>query len=359
MTQDRDDVAARPSIAARASPAPTGTRPADPVTAVSTGSAPAAGRLAPTTSSSSAEVLHPYLVRQLDQLRRLDPLVRADVPDAVHQMRVAGRRLRSVFGTYRSLFDSTRTDPLRRDLKWLVTELGRPRDAEVLRSRIRTVVDSDDDPHPDAGRKPWVEALLTAEHDDAHLRATQAMLSPRYVALLDTLQSTVDDPPWAPRAAETAWHELPGAIRQDWHRLRKAAKGADRATTLADRAERLHEVRKVARRARYSAEAIEPAFGRDATRLAQALADLQTVLGDHHDDVVTAQKLRDLAASSGHDSDALALAHLASRLDVSNRARDALYRKALGVASDAKTLRWLEGGASQRHVPALFAGTEG
>ncbi len=364
MTHDRDDVAARSLIAAGSSPAPFVTRPADPVTDASTGSAPAAGRLAPAPYSSSSEVLHPYLVRQLNELRRLDPLVRADVPDAVHQMRVACRRLRSVFGTYRSLFDSTRTDPIRGELKWLVTELGRPRDAEVLSSRIRTVLDSDHDPHPDARRKPWVEAQLTADHDDAHLRATQAMLSPRYGALLDTLQSTVDDPPWTPRAAEPAWHELPGAIGQDWHRLRKTAKAADRATTLADRAERLHEVRKVAKRARYSTEAIEPAFGRDAARFALALSGLQTVLGDHHDDVVTARKLRDLAASARHDSDALALAHLASRLDDSNRARDALYRKALAVASDSKRLRWLDGAASQRHVPALdhsalFAGTEG
>ena len=68
---------------------------------VSTGYARAAGQLAPTKNSSSAEVLHPYLVRQLNQMRRLDPLVRADVPDAVHQMRVACRRRRSVFGPNR------------------------------------------------------------------------------------------------------------------------------------------------------------------------------------------------------------------------------------------------------------------
>lgn len=338
-THDRDDEVARAPIEGGASPAEIGTRAACPLAVVSTGYARAAGQLAPTKNSSSAEVLHPYLVRQLNQMRRLDPLVRADVPDAVHQMRVACRRLRSVFGTYRRLFDSTRTDPLRRDLKWLVTELGRPRDAEVLSSRIRTVLESDDDPHP-----RWVEAQLTADHDDAHRRATQAMLSPRYVALLDTLQSTIDDPPWAARAAETACHELPGAIRQDWHRLRKAAKAADRATTLPERAARLHEVRKVAKRARYSAEAIEPAFGRDAARFALALAGLQAVLGDHHDDVVTSQKLRDLAGTARHDSDALALADLATRLDESNRTRDALYRKALAVASDSKRLRWLESG---------------
>ena len=178
-------------------------------------------------------------------MRRLDPLVRADSPDAVHQMRVACRRLRSVFGTFRSVFDSATTDPVRKELKWLVDELGRPRDAEVLRMRIRTMLESDEDPHPGVRGKDWLEAQLAADHDEALGRATQAMLAPRYVALLDTLQSTVDAPPWAAKAAEPACRELPAAIRRDWQRLRKAAKAADRGTTPRT-GPPLHDVRKAA-----------------------------------------------------------------------------------------------------------------
>lgn len=293
--------------------------------------------------SSSAEVLHPYLVRQVALMRRLDPLVRADVPDAVHQMRVACRRLRSVFGTFRSLFDPATTDPIRRELKWLVDELGRPRDAEVLRMRIRTMLESDEDPHhPGAKGNDWLDAQLAGDHDEALCRATQAMLAPRYVVLLDTLQSTVDAPPWAASAAEPACRELPAAIRRDWQRLRKAAKAADRPTTPSDRAARLHDVRKAAKRTRYSTEAVEPAFGRDASRFALALAGLQTVLGDHHDDVVTAQKLRDLAGTAAHESDASAFADIAARLDDANRTREGCYRAALSQASRSKSVRWLE-----------------
>ena len=192
------------------------------------------------------------------------------------------------------------------------------------------------------GEGPWVEAhwlLTTTRHIG---RATQAMLAPRYVALLDTLQSTVDAPPWAARAAEPACRELPAAIRRDWQRLRKAAKAADRATTPADRAARLHDVRKAAKRTRYSAEAVEPAFGRDAARFALALAGLQTVLGDHHDDVVTSQKLRDLAGTAAHESDASAFADIAARLDDANRTREGHYRAALSQASRSKRVRWLE-----------------
>ena len=79
---------------------------------------------------------------------------------------------------------------------------------------------------------------------------------------------------------------------------------------------------------------MEPAFGRDAARFALALAHLRTVLGDHHDDVVTS-KLRDLAAPAGRDSDAFAFADLATPDDF-NRTREAHYRKALSQASDSK-----------------------
>jgi hypothetical protein len=36
-----------------------------------------------------------YLRAQAEQIRGQDPLVRTDTPDAVHQMRVAARRMRS------------------------------------------------------------------------------------------------------------------------------------------------------------------------------------------------------------------------------------------------------------------------
>jgi CHAD domain-containing protein len=45
-------------------------------------------------------------------------------------MRVATRRLRSALATYRQLFDAQRTEPVRQELAWLGTALGKPRDAE-------------------------------------------------------------------------------------------------------------------------------------------------------------------------------------------------------------------------------------
>jgi CHAD domain-containing protein len=57
--------------------------------------------------------------------------------------------------------------------------------------------------------------------------------------------------------------------------------------------EALHEVRIGAKRVRYAAEAVAPVLGRKAARFARAAAELQTILGEHHDAVVTAQLLRE------------------------------------------------------------------
>ena len=54
-------------------------------------------------SCPAGQVVLAYLRQQVDLLKSLDPLVRADEPDSVHQMRVAGRRLRSTLRTFRDI----------------------------------------------------------------------------------------------------------------------------------------------------------------------------------------------------------------------------------------------------------------
>ena len=49
----------------------------------------------PGSSAPAADVVLAYLRIHADTLVSLEPLVRADQPDAVHQMRVATRRLRA------------------------------------------------------------------------------------------------------------------------------------------------------------------------------------------------------------------------------------------------------------------------
>src|SRR4029453_4592502 len=57
-------------------------------------------------------------------------------PEAVHQARVATRRIRSTLRTFSSLLDEEGTARLRDDLKWRANLLGEVRDTDVLLERF-------------------------------------------------------------------------------------------------------------------------------------------------------------------------------------------------------------------------------
>ena len=90
----------------------------------------------PKTARSAGEVVRAYLEAQARQLRHYDPLVRRDAPDAVHQMRVAARRMRSALQAFGRVIDRDQTRELTAELKWVAGELGGARDAEVMAERV-------------------------------------------------------------------------------------------------------------------------------------------------------------------------------------------------------------------------------
>src|SRR4051812_38047167 len=86
---------------------------------------------------SAAAALVGYVRDQVEDLQAQDPLVRADAPDAVHQMRVGCRRLRALLAAYRGVLDADRVAALREELRWFGEVLGGARDGEVVRDRLR------------------------------------------------------------------------------------------------------------------------------------------------------------------------------------------------------------------------------
>jgi len=277
----------------------------------------AGGRLELSERSSAGDVLLAHLGEQVDQVLDQDPHVRADVPDSVHRMRVATRRLRSALTTFSPLFASS-TRPLRGELTWLAAELGAARDAEVLRERLAGAVAGLDAPRSDAPRSevPQADAdspvaqevtrQLDGAYRDAHDELLRALSSERYERLLDDLQGLLEAPGLAKRARRRAGKVLPRRVARTHrdlaalvHRAADAGRGEERDLLL-------HEARKAAKRVRYAAEAVTSVFGKDAKRFARAVTQLQEVLGEHQDSVVTRERLRELA--QGDVSPALAFA---------------------------------------------------
>jgi hypothetical protein len=78
---------------------------------------------------------------QADAIVWGDPAVRQDLPGAVHQMRVATRRMRSALQAYGRVVERSATRELANELKWLAGVLGAARDLEVLHARFTQAVE--------------------------------------------------------------------------------------------------------------------------------------------------------------------------------------------------------------------------
>ncbi len=297
----------------------------------------------PATSgkATAGGVLLAHLQEQVDELLARDPQVRRDLPDALHKMRVATRRLRSALQTFRPLLDRDRTDPVRDELRWLAGVLGDVRDTEVMHARLRALVGTEPADLVVGPVLARIDAELGGRYRQAHDRVLVELESPRYLALLDTLDALLTDPPLQPLARERARTVLPGLVLHSWRRLDRALRHAARATG-EEQDLLLHEARKDAKRARYAAEAVASAYGRRAVVFAKAVTRLQEVLGEHQDSVVTREALRGLATSAhAAGEDGFTFGRLHGLEQGRAAAAGAGWRDARRAAARPKLRRWL------------------
>lgn len=251
-------------------------------------------RPAVTASSPAGDVVVAYAGDLVATIVAQDLAVRLGAPDAVHQMRVATRRLRSALRTFEPLLQARETRPLRGELRWLAGELGAARDAEVLQARVRAAVDAEHAGEAVVAADPAV-AVLGRDRDEAYRRVLAVLDGDRYRGLLRDLHALVAEPPLTAAASRRARKVLPALVAGRDARVRRLVRRARSAPPGARREGLLHEARKAAKNARYAGEAVRPALGRDAKRYARAMEAVQEVLGEHQDSVVTRARLHDLA----------------------------------------------------------------
>jgi len=292
--------------------------------------------------TTARELLQAQLARLAADVVRLDPLVRGDVPDAVHQMRITGRRLRGILGTFGKHFDGSVTEPVSDELKLLIRELGRPLDLEVLRERLGALLSSEDPDLVHGDVRQWIDGHLAASHRSAHREAAAAMRSARYAALVRTLESWAEAPPWSDETDRPARKALRRAVAREWRQLEKAVSAARSARGTDEHVVLLHEVRRAAKWTRYAAEALVPVAGKDASRLASAAASIQGVLGDHHDTAAAADQVVALAeGASAAGLDTFTYGVLRARLDATLAEEEARYERAWRSARKPRVTRWL------------------
>ncbi|WP_413753661.1 CYTH and CHAD domain-containing protein [Streptomyces sp. R-74717] len=239
-----------------------------------------------------------YIRHQTEAIVALDPAVRRDLPDSVHQMRVATRRLRSALRTYRKILDRSVTDPVGDELKWLAAELGIDRDQEVLDARLRSGLAELPRTLILGPVRSRLRIWSVARRGGSRRRTVAVLDGKRYLALLESLDALLAAPPLLPAASHAPEQALPRAVLKEYGRLATRVGHALELQPGHDRDLAMHDARKAAKRARYAAEAARPALGKPAERIAKRMKTVQTLLGDHQDSVVARDALRALAVQA-------------------------------------------------------------
>lgn len=245
------------------------------------------------------ELVGTYLATQCTVIVEAEEPLRAG-HNVIHPTRVAVRRLRSTLRVFSELFELPRASRLDEELRWYAAVLGEIRDLDVMERRLNAQLDGLPDEVVLGPVRSTLAEVVAGRRHGARQALLEAMDSERYRALVDLLLQWRERPPYtaeAERPAKRAGRYIKRADRRVSRRLVPAYAAAQAGQPEAG--ELLHAARKAGKRHRYAVEAAEPIWGSKATAIVERRKDFQELLGDHHDTVVAAAFLRELAASTG------------------------------------------------------------
>uniref|UniRef100_UPI0026F1F5C7 CYTH and CHAD domain-containing protein n=1 Tax=Phenylobacterium aquaticum TaxID=1763816 RepID=UPI0026F1F5C7 len=234
---------------------------------------------------------------------------------ALHQLRVAVRRLRSAISTCAALVGDGEAPKIREELKWLAGTCGEARDLDVFARELSGLKGK-----AAADAALIVEAVAKARAK-AYAKAGAALASGRFRELVLSAAAWVETGTWLTDPDKKARRRRDmgarafarAALRERWKAWRRLARDFDGLD-----AEGRHKLRIKAKNLRYAAEAFSPLFpARAAARMVGRVKRLQDDLGALNDAAVAARLVKTL------------------HLDVAGR--EAAERLAARKAQDAET----------------------
>jgi CHAD domain-containing protein len=248
------------------------------------------------TDVTAGDVLRHSLLAEAERLYRHEAGLCALEEVAVHQSRVAMRRLRSHVRTFRPLLVDGWADVAFGELAGLRRSLGPMRDVDVSSAWISAA---------GGDLRPTVDVLI------ADLAAERARIGSgvrllidhaRYPSLLATVANGASAPGLSTSASASAESVLLPMARRAWRSLKRRAD----ALTAATDAEAFHDVRILVKRARYAIDLLDGAPTSDDRRLAlrevaTQLAAMQSTLGGLQDGVLVRDRVFMAAARRPDD----------------------------------------------------------
>ena len=225
-------------------------------------------------------------------------------PEALHQMRVALRRLRTVMKLFEPVVADDAFGRLTAELKWLAGELDLGRDTDVLieetfRPAARRL-------HQQAGMSGLGERLLKTR-TKAYDRVIEVLAQPRHLNLVLDMAAWIDCGRWAdptdPKHGPLGDRPVEATAREGLDKLRRQVKKRGKVLERLD-PERRHKLRIRAKRLRYGLEFFSSLYDgeKDQARqqaMLRTLRGLQDSLGMLNDLEVARGKAQALAEGGG------------------------------------------------------------
>ncbi len=187
-------------------------------------------------------------------------------PEAIHQMRVSARRMRTLMRAFAPVLAAPLLE-LESELQWIATSLGEVRDIDVQGEAMPELANILGDLR--------IARLEQLRHD---------LDSPRYANLVQALRCRIevaayDDPGLA---AAPVLAVAPDLVVRAYRSVRRIAADIDETSEP----EAIHTLRKRAKRLRYTADCFAELYGKPAKRFIGSLKELQDFLGAHQDAIV-------------------------------------------------------------------------
>jgi CHAD domain-containing protein len=277
------------------------------------------------TQTSASDTARAYglakLRVQFGEFLRHEPGARlGEGVDAVHDMRVATRRMRAAIATFGEALPSD-FKRLNGELRWFGRVLGEVRDLDV---HIEALEEAHTDAFDAADGKQGLIDKLTSQHNGARSRLVDALDSQRFETLVNDMSLVLSQDGTAPHEQQVPVTQLaPERIRHRYRKFRNVAKDSSPQSVP----EELHEVRIRAKRLRFALEFFEELYGKDTRRLIDEVIEVQDRLGEHQDLHVLNERLGMIVRAYGRELDPAALV-LAGALMERNNARAAAIRAA-------------------------------
>lgn len=232
-------------------------------------------------SAPPTEHIRERLHSQFLQMLRHDPGTRLGQDnEALHQMRVATRRIRAIIRAVRSFLAPEWTEHVRQEVGWVGSLLGEVRDWDVLLESFRQNF------HDFSSHEQRSFQSILKKFDDqrsmARARLLEGLRSDRYLNLLNHFEDSLTHLPFQPSPLT-----ITDLARKAFHKVQDFVKSSN---SLFPKSE-LHRTRILLKRARYAIELAEPLLGKRAKRFFQQAKPTQDLLGQHQDAVVAEQRL--------------------------------------------------------------------